>query len=122
MSATETVNTVNEIASKGIERMTRFGELNLRTIERLAARQMDVANVYMENGLRAMKLVTEPKGYNDLVKGQVELAKDLGERLLTESKTNAALAGQVRDDYRVWFEKSLAEVSADLRKAVPAVA
>ncbi len=40
---------------------------------------------------------------------------------MTESKANLELVGEVRDDYRVWFEKSLAEVSADLRKSVPAV-
>jgi hypothetical protein len=26
----------------------------------------------------------------------------------------------VRDDYRIWIEKNMAELSADLRKAVPA--
>lgn len=117
-----TINTVNEIANKGVERLTTLGELNVRVFERLAARQMDAASLCMEQGVRMMKLVTESKGYNDLVKGQAEAAKELGERLLAESKTNVSLAGQVRDDYRTWFEKNLAEVSADLRKAVPAAA
>ena len=122
MSANQTINAVTEIANKGVERLTTLGDLNLRIFERLAARQMDAANLALEHGTRVMKLVTESKGYSDLVNGQVAAAKDLGERLVTESKTNASLAGQVRDDYRAWFEKNLADVSADLRKAVPVAA
>ena len=118
----ETMNTVNDITNKGVERMTGLGELNLRIFERLAARQMDTVNLYMEHGIRVMKLATESKGYNEFFKGQVEATKDLSERLMTETKTTMALAGDVRDEYRNWFEKNLAEVSADLRKGVPTVA
>jgi len=121
-TANETFTAVNEIANKGVERMTTLSELNLRVFERLAARQMDAVNLCMEHSLRVMKLATESKGYNDLLKGQVEAAKDLSERLMAESKNNVSLAGEVRDDYRVWLEKNMAEVSADLRKVVPVAA
>jgi len=116
MTANETLNTVNEMSNTGLERMTSLGELNLRLFERLAARQMDAANLFMEHGIRVMKVATESKGYNDFIKGQMEAAKELSERLITEAKTNMALAGEVRDDYRHWLEKNLAEVSSDLRK------
>jgi len=112
----DTINTVNDLTNKGVERMSSFGELNLRVFERLAARQMDAVNLAMEHGIRVMKLTTEAKGYNEYLKGQVEATKDLSERMMAESKTNMELAGQVRDDYRDWFEKNLAEVSADLRE------
>lgn len=122
MNANETMNTVNEMTNKGFERMTSLGELNLSIFERLATRQMDTMNLFMEHGLRVMKLSTEAKGYNELFKGQVEAAKELSERMMGESKTNMQLAHEVRDDYRGWFEKNLAEVGADLRKAAPSVA
>ena len=118
----DTMNTVNEMANKGFERMTSLGELNLKLFERVAARQMDALNLFMEHGIRVMKIATESKGYNESFKGQVDAAKELSERLMTESKTNMSLAGEVRDDYRHWFEKNLAEVSADLRKGVPTAA
>jgi phasin family protein len=119
MTANETMNTVNEITNKGIERMTSLGELNLRIFERLVARQMDTVNLYMEHGMRVMKLATEAKGYNELFKGQVEATKELSERLMNETKTTMSVVGEVRDDYRNWFERNMAEVSSDLRKAAP---
>ncbi len=121
MNANDTFNTVNEITTKGVERMSSLGELNLRIFERLAARQVDAMNLAVEHSVRLTKLATEAKGVNEFVKGQAEAVKDFSERVMGESKLNLQLAGQTRDDYRVWFEKSLAEVSADLRKAVPAV-
>ena len=121
MNANETFNTVSEITSKNVARLSSLSEINLRIFERLAARQVDAMNLAVEHGVRLTKLATESKGVNEFFKAQVEAAKDLGERVMNESKANVQLAGQTRDDYRVWFEKSLAEVSADLRKAVPAV-
>lgn len=122
MTANETMNTVNEMTNKGFERMTSLGELNLRIFERMATRQMDTMNLLMEHGVRVMNLATTARGYNELFKGQTEAAKELSERIMDESKANMKLAGEVRDDYRGWFEKNLAEVGADLRKATPGAA
>jgi phasin family protein len=121
MTANDTFNTVNEITNKGVERMSSLGELNLRIFERLAARQVDAVNLAVEHSVRLTKLATESKDVTEFFKSQAEAAKELSERVLSESKVNLQLAGQTRDDYRVWFEKNLADVSADLRKAVPAV-
>jgi hypothetical protein len=101
--------------------LTSLGEINLRYLESVTTRQVDAFNLYLNHGVRLLKLATESKGYNDFFKGQVEATKDLSEHAVNESKANLQLAGQARDDYRAWFDKSLAEVSADLRKAVPAV-
>ncbi len=116
MNANETMNAVNAATNKSLESATSLGELNLRVFEKLAARQMDAVNLYVEHGMRVMKLASESKGQNEFLKTQIEAAKDLSERMMTESKSNMKLAGEVRDEYRAWFEKNLAEVSADLRK------
>ena len=50
---------------------------------------------------------------------KVEATKELSERVLAEGKASMQAVSDVRDDYRNWFEKNLADISADLRKAVP---
>ena len=110
MNTTDSLKTVNEWTNKNVERMTSFGELNVRLFEKLAARHMD-------HSMRLMKLATESKGYNDLFKGQVEATKELSERVMAESKATMQFFGDARDEYRVWFEKSLNEVGEDLRKS-----
>lgn len=121
MNTNETINAVNAAANKGVERATSLGELNLRMFEKLAARQMEAVNLYVEHGVRVMKLASEAKGYNEYLKGQIEAAKELSERMMAESKNTMQMAGEVRDEYRAWFEKNLADVSADLRKSIPNV-
>lgn len=120
MTTNDTLNTVNEITNKTVERMTSLGELNVRIFEKMSARQMDAMSLYMEHAMRVMKLATESNGYNEFLKGQVEATKELSERVLAEGKTNMQAVSDVRDDYRTWFEKNMADASADLRKAVPA--
>lgn len=120
MNTTDTMKTVNELTNKNFERMTSLGELNVRVFEKMAARQMDALGIYMDHTMRMMKLATESKGYNDFFKGQVEAAKDLSERVIVEGKGVMQLANDSRDDYRAWFEKSLSEISADLRRTTAA--
>ncbi|MCU0832968.1 MAG: phasin family protein [Chromatiaceae bacterium] len=119
MSTKDNLNLINEMGTKGFDRMTALGEINLRVWERLATRQLDAMSLMMEQGVRQMKLATESKGYNEYVKGQVELAKELSTRLMDETKTNLQVAGEVRDQYRSWFQQGVSEVTADLRKAAP---
>lgn len=120
MSTNDTINAMNEWTNKNVERMTSFGELNVRIFEKMAARQMDAMTLYMDHAMRMMKLATESKGYNDYFKGQAEATKELSERVMAEGKTNMQLVGEARDEYRVWVEKSLSEIGADLRKVTPA--
>ena len=122
MNATESFTAVKDFTAKGMDRMSSLGQLNLRIFERLAARQADAMNLAVEHGMRIAKIATDAKGVSEYFKGQVEAAKDFNEVLMNESKVNMQIAGQTRDEYRVWFEKSLGEVTADLRKAMPAAA
>ena len=123
MNTTETLNTVKDLSIKGMERMTSLNELNMSLFDRMAAQQMETLNMLMEHGKRTMSLTlaTDAKGYNAFLKGQIEAAKDLSEQVMAKSKSSVTLAGQFSEDYRAWYMQNLTEVSADLRKAVPAV-
>jgi hypothetical protein len=123
MSTKDVMSTYNELTNKSVERVNALGELNLKIAETVATRQMDMMNLLMEQGLRMITLTTEAKGYTDLYKGQVEITKDVAERLVEESKNGMKLAGQIRDDYRGWFDAALAEMkssSTTVRNAVTA--
>ena len=116
MSMKDNLSLFNEMSATGFERLNNLGELNLKVWEKLADRQMDAINLVVDQGVRQMQLATEVKGYNDLVKGQVDLVRETSERLVTESKTNLQLAGEVRDDYRAWVQEGVSEFNAGVRK------
>jgi hypothetical protein len=39
---------------------------------------------------------------------------------MEESKNNLQIAGQVRDDYRAWFQDGVSELTAGVRKSTTA--
>ncbi|NBC46521.1 MAG: phasin family protein [Gammaproteobacteria bacterium] len=107
MIAKDQMNTFNELTNESVERMTALGELNMRVVERMTNRQMDLMSRFMEQGTRFMRAATEARGYNDLYKAQVEMTKEASEQMMNESKANLQLATEARDEYRAWYENTL---------------
>lgn len=120
MNQTETAKIVTDLTNQNVARMNALTELNLRAWERMTARQMDVMGFFMEQTLRSMKLAGESKSYTDYVKAQTEMAKELGERVMEESKTSMKIASEVRDEYRDWYKQGVTEVVEGLRVPVAA--
>jgi hypothetical protein len=104
MTVKENMTAFNNLFTQGIEQMSALGELNLKIGERMAQRQLDAMNLYLEQGTRLMHLGAESKGYADTYKGQVEMTRDLGTKLMDESRTNMQIAAEVRDEYRAWLD------------------
>lgn len=120
MDAQAGLDMINELGSDGFESMRELGEINLRNWERMVARQMDAVSLMMETGLRQARAASEAKGYNDLVKTQIDFAKELGQRMVEETRQNLKLAGDARDEYRVWFEKGMVNVREKMTEAAKA--
>jgi hypothetical protein len=116
MSVNETFETITHLSHKSMAQASSLGDLNLRIFERLAARHVDAMNLAVEHSVRLAKLATETNDFSSFFKDQVEATNDLSELLFNESKENLKLVAQARDDYRAWFEKILAEMSAEQRK------
>ena len=118
MTAKDSPTAMNEMTSKGADRLSSLGDLNLKVWEKLAARQLEALNLMMEQSVRQMKIASEAKGYNEFVKAQVEMAKEASERMMEEVRTNMSLANEVRDEYRAWAQAGMSEMTAEIKKSV----
>jgi phasin family protein len=119
-TAKENLDAINELSNKGYEAARELGELNLRTMEKLVARQMDMMNMFMESSLRQVVMASEAKGYNDLIKNQIEMTKEVTERVMNESREAVKFASDTRDEYRAWMESGMEVVSENLNKVTQA--
>ncbi|MCO5759954.1 MAG: phasin family protein [Chromatiaceae bacterium] len=122
MTVKDSLTAMNEMTSKGADRLSSLGDLNLKVWEKLAARQLEALNLMMEQSVRQMKIASEAKGYNEFVKAQVEMAKEASERMMEEVRTNMALANEVRDEYRAWAQAGMSEMTAEIKKSVASAA
>ena len=118
MTAKDSLTAMNEMTSKGADRLSSLGDLNLKVWEKLAARQLEALNLMMKQSVRQMKIASEAKGYNEFVKAQVEMAKEASERMMEEVRTNMSLANEVRDEYRAWAQAGMSEMTAEIKKSV----
>jgi phasin family protein len=75
----------------------------------------------MDSSIRNIKMVTEAKGPNDLVRGQMDLIREVSERLLAESRESVKLATDTRDEYRAWIEQGMQIVTEKMGKFRPLV-
>ena len=110
MTINDNMKTLNELTNNSVERMSALGELNMKVAERMATRQMDLLGRWMEQGTKMMRVATEARGYSDLYKAQADMTKEATEQMMAESKTNLELATETRDEYRGWYEATMAEM------------
>ena len=120
-TAKENLEMFSEMSNKGYEAARQLGEINLRMMEKMLGRQMEAASLFMETGMQQAKMVSEAKGYNELLKGQIEMAQELGQRMMEEGRTNMQLANDSRDEYRAWFEQGMETVREETTKVQQAV-
>jgi len=110
MTMQDTMNNLNDLTNKNVERMTALGEINMRFAERMMTRQMDLMTRGIEQGSAFMRAASEARGYSDLYKTQLDAAKDASEQLIAESKAGMAFASETRDDYRAWFKATVEDM------------
>lgn len=119
-TAKEGIEILNDLGTKGYEAAKALSEINLRVMERTAAKHLDTMSLLMDGSLRNIKMITEAKNTTDLVRSQVELARELGERMLTAGRETVKLALDSRDEYRSWLEQGIQTVGDKFSKMRPA--
>ncbi len=115
-TAKQNVELFNNMSNQGFEYMQQLSEINMHAMEQLMGRQMDTLHLLMESGLRQVSMATEAKGFNDLVKGNMEMAEELTEKVMLTSRENIKLSSDTRDEYRNWFEKGVEVVAQNMSK------
>lgn len=105
------IETFNKAA---IESAKRLGDINMRTLEKLAQRNIEAAADYLEGGVRQLKLMGESKDIQAAVKEQTELAKELNEKFVEHAKKTAAVFNEVKGELTDWAEDGMKSVGAPL--------
>ncbi|MET0106481.1 MAG: phasin family protein [Sedimenticola sp.] len=116
-TAKENLEMLKDFGTNGYENARALGELNLRTWEKLAEAQMATFSLFVDTGIAQMKLATESKDPKELVNGQVELARKLGEELVTKGRETMELTNEARDEYSALVEKGISQFASKVTEA-----
>lgn len=108
------IDTLNKAA---IASAKRLGEINLRTLEKLAQRNIEAAADYLDGGMQQLKLLGESTDIQAAVKEQARLTTEFNEKFVEHGKKTAAVLTEIKGELTDWAEDGMKAVGAPLRNA-----
>ncbi|MBF0625554.1 MAG: phasin family protein [Magnetococcales bacterium] len=112
------VEQVNEMTKTVLDSMIRLQEINDRTVQQLAQRQLDAAGDFMNSGVRQLKTIGEAKTLNEVVSRQADLAKELNDKMLEHSRQTMDLLMTSRNELNAMMESNLQAILNKTKEAV----
>ena len=127
--ANDTMKLFKDITEKSVASFKNVGELNMRTFEALAAKQVEIVQGAADAGVKQSAVFTEAKDVNEILSAQSDLATAYADKLsnsVTEisdilkgaQEELAGLTEAAFEDAKVNAEKVAAEVKANAEKVV----
>ena len=127
--ANDTMKLFKDITEKSVASFKSVGELNLRTFEALATKQVEIVQGAADAGVKQSAIFTDAKDVNELLSAQSDLANVYADNLsksvteITDILKGAqeeltGLAEKAFKDAKVNAEKVAAEVKANTEKVV----
>jgi phasin family protein len=98
---------VNEMTKAVLDSMIRLQEINDRTVQQLAKRQLEAASDFMDSGVKQLRVLGTVQDLGDMVNKQADLAKELNDKMLTHAKQTMDLLMTTRSELNEMMEKNL---------------
>ena len=108
------IETLNKAA---IESARKLGDINVRTLEKLAQRQIEATADYLEGGVKQLKLMSESKDMQAAVKEQARLNTELNEKFVEHAKKTAEILNEVKGELTEWAEDGMKAAGKPLNGA-----
>jgi phasin family protein len=99
---------MNKVA---IESAKRLGDLNMRTFEKLAARNLEVAADYLNGSVQQLKLMGESTDVQSAVKEQARLSTELNEKFVAHAKKTAEVLNEIKGEFTDWAQDGMKAVA-----------
>ena len=117
-NAKENIEMINEINSKGYDSFRELTDITLKAWNLGMEKQMSVYSSLMNSSMEQIKLASEAKDYHEVVRGQMDLTRKIGEELMTNTREMVEMGQKTGEEVRAWFESSLSTANEQVTKAV----
>jgi hypothetical protein len=106
-----------EITSNGYEAAQELADINLRTLNNMLQKQMDIYNIWVEAGIKQIELNANFKDQKDYLASHAALTREIGKKLIASGKDTISSGNAIQGEYRSWYEKSVQTMTDDWNKA-----
>ena len=117
-----TTNFVDEMTNAGkvsYDAIQKLGEINTKTLNRLATLQMSLATLGFESGMQQMQLVSSVKDYNDFLNAETEFANTVQSRVMEIANKASDLFSESQDEVMQWMSDEFPAIADELKTAAP---
>ena len=86
--------------------LKELGEISTKAFEKVGEQQLGLVSTYVDTGIKQASLLTESKGYKDLLAGQTKLMTEYNEKMLDAARKTTEIMTDSKDEMVAWFEKT----------------
>ncbi|MBV2091708.1 MAG: phasin family protein [Candidatus Thiodiazotropha sp. (ex Ctena orbiculata)] len=115
-NAKESIEMINEFNTTGYDSFRQLTDISLKTWNQVMEAQMDTVTSLMNTSMEQLKLVSEAKDYHEVVRGQMDLTRKLGEELMTKTREAVEMSQKTGEEVRSWYEGNLATANEQISK------
>ena len=116
--AKENIEMISEINSKGYDSFRELTDITLKAWNQTMEKQMEIYSSLMNSSLEQIKLASEAKDYHEVVRGQMDMTRKIGEEMMNNTRDMVEMNQKTGEEVRAWFESSLSSVNEQVTKAV----
>ncbi|MET0064481.1 MAG: phasin family protein [Candidatus Thiodiazotropha endolucinida] len=114
--AKENIEMMSDLNTAGYESFRQLSDISLKAWNQVMEAQMDTLNTLMNTSMEQLKLVSEAKDYQEVVRGQMDLSRKLGEDLMSKTREAVELSQKTGEEVRGWYESNLATANEKISK------
>ncbi|HID98823.1 MAG TPA: phasin family protein [Thiotrichaceae bacterium] len=116
MQNEEMIQQWTKINQSAMEAIKELGEINTKAMTRLTQRQMDMVNLYMEEGTKQIETLSQAKGAPDIVAAQSRWFTELNEKVMDNARQTVEDLVNVKAEFTSWAEKGMDKAKSGLSK------
>lgn len=107
----EFINKLNDTGKSSYETFQHFNQINVETIQKLAALQFSLTNLNVESAVAQAKLLTSATAPQELFAAESALANAYGEKFMQITNETTELMTDSRDKIVAFAEKTFKDVN-----------
>jgi len=115
------VTSVNDFGKQAVETVRALGAINQEFVEQVFAQQLDAASLWVEGGVKQLKVAQDSKDARDFMTQQTELVQEYTDKLMAMAKTQVTLAQTTGAKYQAWFEQGVKQANGTVKTAAKKV-
>lgn len=96
-----------EMTKSALDSMLRLQEINDRTVQSLAKKQLETVSNCMQNGVKRIKATGDAKDAQSAVSSQADLASELGLLMIDHAKETMDILNKSKKDLSDLMENNL---------------